>query len=196
MTRIVFVDPQDIGERHWWPAVVVDPLDYSVFFKEMGEAIDIENEFLVCYFEDASYSSVKKEEIIDMSNYLKKLNLGNVLNKISNQSLEKKRKSIDNTDNNEFDKTSNSNNKIMDLESIYNFTQFNKETNKWLNSRSIRAALKLYTENKIPVKFKWLKKKSSRTYKKKRVELVEDRAIRKKLILARALNEFKDEKQM
>ncbi|KAM0675678.1 hypothetical protein GVAV_001046 [Gurleya vavrai] len=65
MSRIVLVDPQDNNEKYWWLAIVVDPLDYKVFFSEMGEAIDV-HDSLVCYFEDGSYSSVSESEIKEL----------------------------------------------------------------------------------------------------------------------------------
>lgn len=65
MSQIIFVDPQDPLEKYWWSAITVPPSDYDHFFNEMGETITIEKDsVLVCYFEDASYSSVKKEDIL------------------------------------------------------------------------------------------------------------------------------------
>ncbi|XP_029166584.1 uncharacterized protein LOC114937325 [Nylanderia fulva] len=63
MERVVFVDPQEQNEKYWWIALIVKEEDYDLFFKEMGERIPLDKEFLVCYFEDGSYSCVGESEI-------------------------------------------------------------------------------------------------------------------------------------
>ncbi|KAL1920510.1 uncharacterized protein VTP21DRAFT_887 [Calcarisporiella thermophila] len=62
--RVVFVDPQDPDAPYWWPAMVVPAEEFDIFKMKMDNDVTPpnESEYLVCYFEDASFSLVKKNE--------------------------------------------------------------------------------------------------------------------------------------
>jgi hypothetical protein len=64
--RVVFVDPDDPQALYWWPAMVVPPQDFRSFRKMLAQDITEpqENEFLVCYFEDGSFSTVGASECV------------------------------------------------------------------------------------------------------------------------------------
>lgn len=132
---IVFVDPQDPCEEFWWPAVVVNPAEREHFFSEMGEPIAINNDILVCYFEDASYSAVKNSEITPFA---------------------------------------------RDAEPFVSYLS-NKT---FLKTKGAKNMLSFIDEGKVPSKFKWLKKRRRR--------VSAEGGVRKKIILERALKEFKD----
>lgn len=134
--NIVFVDPQDPNEKFWWPAIVVNDHELDHFFSEMGEPIPTNNDILVCYFEDASYSAVKTTEITPFT---------------------------------------------RDKEPFVSYLK-NKA---FLKTRGAKNMLSYIDENKIPGKFKWLKKKKKRK--------CSEGGIRKKIIFERAVKEFKDQ---
>lgn len=141
MAQIVFVDPQDKKEKFWWPGIIVDQEEYDSFFKEMGEPVTIENDcVLVCYFEDASYSSVKKDDI----------------------------KMYDHND--------------------PDIIQW-MEDKKYKKTRAIKAMLAFLDDNKIPTKFKWLKREK-RKYKRRKN--LSEGVFKKKVWMERANNTFKD----
>ncbi|KAI9332292.1 hypothetical protein DFJ73DRAFT_62701 [Zopfochytrium polystomum] len=75
--RVVFVDPDDENTPWWWPALVVSPKEFQQFRQTVwcrGNVLDLidilflqmeieieepkEGEYLVCYFEDGSFSVV------------------------------------------------------------------------------------------------------------------------------------------
>ncbi|KAJ2520803.1 hypothetical protein H4217_001801 [Coemansia sp. RSA 1939] len=57
---VVFVDPLDASAPFWWPAMVVptDEIDATMGCSQLGE-----NEYLVKYFEDNKYSTVRGSEL-------------------------------------------------------------------------------------------------------------------------------------
>lgn len=69
---LVFVDPDDVQVPFWWPAMVVSASDWKEFRKSFGGFRKPQSdEFLVCYFEDASFSTVKKQDTRPFSPLLK-----------------------------------------------------------------------------------------------------------------------------
>ncbi|KAJ3013987.1 UNVERIFIED_CONTAM: hypothetical protein HDU68_000463 [Siphonaria sp. JEL0065] len=58
--EVVFVDPDDAEAPWWWPAIVVPPNEFQEFRKSYNLEIDEpkEGEYLVCYFEDGSFSTI------------------------------------------------------------------------------------------------------------------------------------------
>ncbi|EJW02885.1 hypothetical protein EDEG_02709 [Edhazardia aedis USNM 41457] len=173
---IVFVDPQDVNEKHWWVAIIVDPTEHERFFDEMGERIDLGDDHLVCFFDDASYGRVKKEEVMLFEEYFKMYKLERLL-----------KKSVNDLPESEAPPGLKSTNEIDLIVSAMNL---DKDEVKWINSRSIKAALKLYRDGKPPVKFKWLKKCSTKGGKKRKDE--DDPGFRKKVLLSRAMKVYKD----
>jgi len=69
--KVVFVDPQDKNASYWWPALVVPKRDFDIFRKLMSEDFEEPNddEYLVCYFEDGSFSLVQRSETVSFSPY-------------------------------------------------------------------------------------------------------------------------------
>ncbi|KAJ1982803.1 hypothetical protein H4R35_000162 [Dimargaris xerosporica] len=62
--QLVFVDPDDEEAPYWWPAMVVANDDLAVFSQSISNFTDQpgKGEYLVCYFEDGSYSIVSKRD--------------------------------------------------------------------------------------------------------------------------------------
>ncbi|KAI8609051.1 hypothetical protein BC830DRAFT_1152559 [Chytriomyces sp. MP71] len=64
--NIVFVDPDDANAPWWWPAIVVPQKEFHEFRR--AYALDMEEpkdgEYLVCYFEDASFSTIPETAAI------------------------------------------------------------------------------------------------------------------------------------
>ncbi|KAJ3292717.1 hypothetical protein HDU79_001111 [Rhizoclosmatium sp. JEL0117] len=58
--KVVFVDPDDVNAPWWWPAIVVPQKEFQEFRKTVNIEIDEpkEGEYLVCYFEDGSFSTI------------------------------------------------------------------------------------------------------------------------------------------
>ncbi|KAJ3045232.1 hypothetical protein HDV00_011104 [Rhizophlyctis rosea] len=59
--KLVFVDPDDVNAPWWWPGMVVQKDDLPIFKRHVGEEGFKDpkaGEFVVCYFEDGSYSTV------------------------------------------------------------------------------------------------------------------------------------------
>ena len=54
--KIVFVDPDDLEARWWWPAMIVPLTEIAAFRLAVGGDIGFprQGEVLVCYFEDGS----------------------------------------------------------------------------------------------------------------------------------------------
>ncbi|RKP05764.1 hypothetical protein THASP1DRAFT_25793 [Thamnocephalis sphaerospora] len=67
--RIVFVDPDDPEAPFWWPAMVVPECEIEVFRRAMTTDVQEpgQNEHLVCYFEDGSFSVVHERELVAFS---------------------------------------------------------------------------------------------------------------------------------
>ncbi|KAJ3073732.1 hypothetical protein HDU98_000795 [Podochytrium sp. JEL0797] len=62
--EVVFVDPDEPDAPWWWPAIVVPQKELSEFRKSVNlEIKDPEvGEYLVCYFEDGSFSTIPKDD--------------------------------------------------------------------------------------------------------------------------------------
>ncbi|KAJ3063765.1 hypothetical protein HDU98_000445 [Podochytrium sp. JEL0797] len=62
--EVVFVDPDEPDAPWWWPAIVVPQKEFSEFRKSVNiEIKDPEaTEYLVCYFEDGSFSTIPKDD--------------------------------------------------------------------------------------------------------------------------------------
>ncbi|KAJ3100530.1 hypothetical protein HDU97_002166 [Phlyctochytrium planicorne] len=67
--RVVFVDPDDANAPWWWPALVVPPAEFETFRKYVGNEITEpkDGEYLVCYFEDGSFSVIPESDAVPFS---------------------------------------------------------------------------------------------------------------------------------
>ncbi|KAJ3351290.1 hypothetical protein HDU83_009017 [Entophlyctis luteolus] len=61
---IVFVDPDDSRAPWWWPAIVVTPKEFQEYRKTVDIEVDEpkDGEYLVCYFEDGSFSIIPESD--------------------------------------------------------------------------------------------------------------------------------------
>ncbi|RUS27911.1 hypothetical protein BC938DRAFT_482581 [Jimgerdemannia flammicorona] len=64
--KVVFVDPDDPSAPYWWPAMVVPSDEIAVFKQTMDASVrePERGEHLVCYFEDASFSTVPESALL------------------------------------------------------------------------------------------------------------------------------------
>jgi len=69
--KIVFVDPDDDNANFFWPAMVIPHKEIKEFQNASGADVDIpgENEYLVAYFEDGSFSVVSEDDVIPFCPY-------------------------------------------------------------------------------------------------------------------------------
>jgi len=69
--RVVFVNPDDDHYLYWWPALVVPEIEYNLFKQSYDDSnnfkIPDENEILVCYFEDGSFSVIPESDSVPFS---------------------------------------------------------------------------------------------------------------------------------
>ncbi|ORX48107.1 hypothetical protein BCR36DRAFT_294191 [Piromyces finnis] len=69
--KVVFVNPEDDGCLYWWPAIVVPEIEYNLFKQSYDDSnnfkIPNENEILVCYFEDGSFSVINETDSLPFS---------------------------------------------------------------------------------------------------------------------------------
>ncbi|KAJ3043177.1 hypothetical protein HK097_001810, partial [Rhizophlyctis rosea] len=59
--KLVFVDPDEPAAKWWWPGMVISKEDLPFFKRHIGEESfkdPQKGEFIVCYFEDGSYSNI------------------------------------------------------------------------------------------------------------------------------------------
>jgi hypothetical protein len=66
--KVVFVNPDDDHCLYWWPAIVVPETEYNLFKQSYDNSnnfkIPNENEILVCYFEDGSFSVIPESDSV------------------------------------------------------------------------------------------------------------------------------------
>ncbi|KAJ3119103.1 hypothetical protein HDU96_000018 [Phlyctochytrium bullatum] len=64
--RVVFVDPDDAEAPWWWPALVVLPSEFEKFRRSVDSDVaePKDGEYLVCYFEDGSYSVIPESDAV------------------------------------------------------------------------------------------------------------------------------------
>ncbi|KAI8837526.1 hypothetical protein BC829DRAFT_455428 [Chytridium lagenaria] len=64
--RVVFVDPDDDDAPWWWPALVVPPSEFEKFKKSVDSDVTEpkDGEYLVCYFEDGSFSIIPETDAV------------------------------------------------------------------------------------------------------------------------------------
>jgi len=69
--KVVFVNPDDDHYLYWWPALVVPEIEYNLFKQSYDDSnnfkIPNENEILVCYFEDGSFSVIPESDSVPFS---------------------------------------------------------------------------------------------------------------------------------
>jgi len=69
--RVVFVNPDDDHYLYWWPALVVPEIEYNLFKQSYDDSnnfkIPNEDEILVCYFEDGSFSVIPESDSVPFS---------------------------------------------------------------------------------------------------------------------------------
>ncbi|KAM0678070.1 hypothetical protein BDAP_001325 [Binucleata daphniae] len=158
MSKIILVDPQDSNEKYWWIGIVVDPLDYELFFSEMVGKVKNESNSRNDSKKNISNKSSKNED--DESNESNKNNdsLSNSKNSINsiNMTVDEKNYLVCYFEDGSYSTV----NKKEVIELNYNskpFTDWLKEKG-FKNSKAVKNLYK-YLNDKIPAKFKWLKKK-------------------------------------
>ncbi|KAJ3081718.1 hypothetical protein HK102_002174, partial [Quaeritorhiza haematococci] len=64
--KVVFVDPDDVDAPWWWPAMVVPKKEIPLFRQTVDGDVQepADGEYLVCYFEDGSFSIVPESDAL------------------------------------------------------------------------------------------------------------------------------------
>lgn len=138
MSKIILVDPQDKAERFWWIGIVVDKDDYKLFYSEMGgDFADLDENLK---------NNVQKHSVPQ-----------NALNQSTLEPCaEHESMLVCYFEDGSFSFVNK--NEIMELKMDEPpFTEWIKDKS-FKNSRAVKNLYK-FLDDKIPAKFKWLKKK-------------------------------------